>query len=48
MINRDIGKMSVWEFACAVEGDAAANSSGEEKAPEMDDAKLAALGIEGF
>lgn len=40
--------MSVWEFACAIEGYVAANSSGEEKAPEMDDERLASLGIEGF
>lgn len=40
--------MTVWEFACAVEGYVAANSSGEEKAPAMDDEKLAALGIAGF
>lgn len=40
--------MTVWEFACAVEGYATANSSGEKSAPEMDDERLSALGIEGF
>lgn len=40
--------MTVWEFACAVEGYVAANSTEDKKAPEMDDDRLAALGIEGF
>ncbi len=40
--------MTVWEFACAVEGYVTANSSGDKSAPEMDDERLAALGIEGF
>ncbi len=40
--------MSVWEFACAVDGYVAANSSGDDAAPEMDDERLSMLGIEGF
>lgn len=40
--------MGVWEFACAIEGYLAANSGDKEKAPEMNDDRLAALGIEGF
>lgn len=40
--------MTVWEFACAVEGYAKANSAEETSAPAMDDKRLADLGIEGF
>lgn len=40
--------MTVWEFACAQAGYNDAHSSGDKQAPEMDDDRLSALGIEGF
>lgn len=40
--------MTVWEFACAVDGYVAANSAEDKTAPEMDEDRLSALGIEGF
>ncbi|WP_256483542.1 hypothetical protein [Aliihoeflea sp. 40Bstr573] len=40
--------MTVWEFACAVEGYARAHSTEEAGTPAMDDKRLADLGIEGF
>lgn len=40
--------MTLWEFACAVEGYMRANSTEEQGAPAMDDKRLADLGIEGF
>lgn len=47
MIFRDIGTMTLWEFACATEGYKQAHG-GERKAPAMSDERMAELGIEGF
>lgn len=43
----DVGKMTMWEFACARQGHIDANTT-EEAAPAMSDDKAAELGIEGF
>lgn len=40
--------MTVWEFACAVEGYNQSRQTSEASAPAMDDTRLADLGIEGF
>ena len=40
--------MTVWEFACAVEGWERVHPTEEPGAPAMDDKRLADLGIEGF
>ncbi|MDT6941959.1 hypothetical protein RI570_17800, partial [Brucella pseudogrignonensis] len=43
IIHRDIGKMTLWEFRCAVEGFKAANATEEKAAPGMSDDQLAEL-----
>ncbi|MGV1920464.1 MULTISPECIES: hypothetical protein [unclassified Agrobacterium] len=48
VIHRDVGAMTLWEFACAQDGFRIANRSSEAAAPAMDDATLSELGIEGF
>ena len=40
--------MTLWEWACAVDGYAQAHGAEEEQPPPMEDARLAELGIEGF
>lgn len=45
---RDVDDMTLWEFQCCVEGYRKVHSTEKEPAPEMDDDRLAALGIEGF
>lgn len=45
---RDVDDMTLWEFQCCAEGYREAHSTEQEAAPEMDDDRLAALGIEGF
>lgn len=46
MSPREVDESTLFEFACAVDGYVKANSV--EKPKEMDDDRLAALGIEGF
>lgn len=45
---RDVDDMTLWEFQCCVDGYRQAHLIEKESAPEMDDDRLAELGIEGF
>jgi len=45
---RDVDDMTLWEFNCCVEGYRKAHAAEKEAPPEMDDERLAELGIEGF
>jgi hypothetical protein len=45
---RDIDDMTLWEFACCMEGYRKAHASEEEAPPAMTDDIAADLGIEGF
>jgi hypothetical protein len=40
--------MTLWEFSCVRSGYDLLHPEQERKAPEMEDERLAALGIEGF
>lgn len=48
---REVDRLSVWEFAACAEGYRAAHGAKDETAGptgDIDDARLAELGIEGF
>lgn len=45
---RDVDDMTLWEFACCVEGYRKANQAEEDPAPPMSDDDLVKFGIEGF
>lgn len=45
---REVGRMSMWEFACAYAGYREAHRTGDESLPPMADDDLAKLGIVGF
>jgi hypothetical protein len=44
----DVGKMTLWEFSCAVRGHAEANGAKPRGNGDMSEERLSALGIEGF
>lgn len=45
---REVDDMTLWEFQCARVGFENYHNTEEKPAPEMDDDRLADLGIEGF
>ncbi len=49
VLGRDVGAMTLWEFAQAVKGHRLANGAKPEKrGVEVSDERLSAMGIEGF